>query len=333
MNTRTRLRHIARLIRVSHAALLIAACSDERPAGRVASTNGEAATARSASAISRGLQDENGTLDVGSWNIEWFGDPSNGPGNESLQLANATAMLTRADVDVWGLAEIVGETEWSRLVAAMRGYTGVLASDRIVADGRRYYAPTEQKLAVLFRSATMSMRDARVILTAYDHDFAGRPPLEVRLRDRSSPERELVVIVVHMKARNDRTSVERRARAADALKQYLDRTYPDTEVIVVGDWNDGLDRSITPGSASPYAAFVRDGARYRFTSQVLAERGESSTAGYGTMVDHHLVTNELADREVPSSVQVLRPGSAGRNFRSTTSDHFPVVSHFRLLPP
>ena len=29
------------------------------------------------------------TLDIASWNIEWFGDTGNGPSNETLQLQNA----------------------------------------------------------------------------------------------------------------------------------------------------------------------------------------------------------------------------------------------------
>ncbi len=306
----------------------LVACADERASARVDAT----LPSPNASATQE-AREPNDTFDVGSWNVEWFGDPSNGPANDDVQLANATAMIAGADVDVWGLAEIVDERSWSRLVTGVRGYTGVLASDRIVTDGRRFYAPTEQKLAVLFRSATWSMRSARVILTEFDSEFAGRPPLEVHLREKAARGAELVLIVVHMKARADRASWQRRARAARALKTYLDRTYPDASVMVVGDWNDGLDRSITGGELSPYAEFVRDGAQYRFTSQALAARGQSSMSGNGTMVDHHLVSNELAALEMPGSAQVLRPGTAIRNFRSSTSDHFPVVSHFRLLRP
>src|SRR6266542_1345182 len=28
------------------------------------------------------------SLDIGNWNIEWFGDPSNGPANDALQESN-----------------------------------------------------------------------------------------------------------------------------------------------------------------------------------------------------------------------------------------------------
>ena len=57
------------------------------------------------------------TLDIASWNIEWFGDPSNGPTNEALQLQNARAVIAGADMDIWGVAEIVSLTQWNNLKA------------------------------------------------------------------------------------------------------------------------------------------------------------------------------------------------------------------------
>lgn len=351
MNTITRrMNHI--VTSAAHAALLVAilACradgarDGEREAAEP-SANASASIASSAPAASAATG-FGASLDVASWNIEWFGDPSNGPANESVQLANATAMLQQVDADVWGIAEVVDDTQWSRLVASMPGYEGMLASARNVEDGRRYYAPREQKLGVLIRRSAFTVQGARVILQQHDTDFAGRPPLEVRLLSRTRGTNEsasskakgiadersdLTVIVVHMKARNDASSWERRARAARALKRYLDTEHRDDAVIVVGDWNDGLHRSISAGKPSPYEELARDETRYRFTSASLARRGITSTS-YTTLIDHHLVSNELAATEIPNSVEVVRPAGTLRNFRSSTSDHFPVVSHFRSLP-
>ena len=55
------------------------------------------------------------TLDVASWNIEWFGDTNNGPGNETLQLQNARDVISGTDFDVWGVAEIVSNSQWNSL--------------------------------------------------------------------------------------------------------------------------------------------------------------------------------------------------------------------------
>jgi len=302
----------------------VMSCSDAQRGDPLPVPAAAAAATTSRNTVTRG-----GELSVGSWNIEWFGDPTNGPGNEPLQLANAAAVLAEVDADLWGFAEIVDEAQWTRLVASMRGYSGLLASDRTVEDGRRHYAAREQKVAVLYRSDAFTVRHARVILASNDADFAGRPPLEVRLRRTDAGGAELVFIVVHLKARADDGSWRRRERAARALKAYLDRTHPDAAVIVAGDWNDGVDRSITVGRPSPFAEFVRDPAHYRFTSRGLTNR--SARSGSGTLVDHHLVTNELAALELPGTAAIVSPSV--RNYRNTTSDHFPVVSHFRSLPP
>lgn len=76
------------------------------------------------------------TLDVASWNIEFLGDSSNGPSNESLQRANARDILAGADMDVWGLAEIVSTSGFNALKAQLPGYGGFLANDPLVTSAR-----------------------------------------------------------------------------------------------------------------------------------------------------------------------------------------------------
>jgi len=41
------------------------------------------------------------TLDVASWEIEFFGSTSNGPTNETLQLSNVRDVIAGTDVDIW----------------------------------------------------------------------------------------------------------------------------------------------------------------------------------------------------------------------------------------
>ena len=69
------------------------------------------------------------TLDIASWNIEWFGDTGNGPTNETLQLQNARAVIAGADFDIWGVAEIVSLAQWNSLKAQLPGYAGFLAKE------------------------------------------------------------------------------------------------------------------------------------------------------------------------------------------------------------
>lgn len=269
------------------------------------------------------------TLDVASWNIEWFGDAGNGPTDEQQQLRNVRDVILGTDADVWGVAEVVDEQHWNALEAQLPGYTGFLAHEAAVTGGAAAYGAREQKVGILVKGSAAAVTGARIILAEHDQAFAGRPPLEVTLgvtvNGATAP---LVVIVLHMKAFDDAESWQRRQAAAAALKAYLDATYPTQRVLVVGDWNDDVDTSITAGRGSPYAAFVQDGARYRFVTAALSARGVSSTTGYPDLIDHHLATDEMAELEVPGSVEVYRVDAHVPNFGATTSDHFPVLSRY-----
>lgn len=268
------------------------------------------------------------TLDVAGWNIEWFGSTANGPRNEALQLGNARDIIAGTDMDVWGVAEIVSQAHWNSLESQLTGYTGFLASEPTVTDGAAYYSASEQKLGILYKSSVATLLGARVILTANDADFAGRPPLEVKLRvSLNGTTEDVTVIVLHAKAFSDAAGWQRRLNASNALKSYLDATYPTQKVIVVGDWNDDVDTSITADKPSPYANFV-NAARYAFPTAALSAAGISSTTSYSDLVDHHLNTDELHATLVAGSAQVYRVDSYVASYDATTSDHFPVLSRY-----
>ena len=269
------------------------------------------------------------TLDVASWNIEWFGSTGNGPTNETLQAQNARDIINGTQFDIWGVAEITDQAAWNSLESQLTGYTGFLAGESTVTSGSTYYGATEQKVGILYRSSMATLLGAKIILTAYDSDFAGRPPLEVKLRvTLNGATEDVVVIVLHAKAFNDAASWQRRQNASVALKSYIDTTYPTQKVIVVGDWNDDVDTSITAGSPSPYQNFVSDAADYAFPTAALSAAGLSSTTGYSDMIDHHLNTNDLHATLVAGSTEVYRVDSYITSYDATTSDHYPVLSRY-----
>lgn len=269
------------------------------------------------------------TLDVASWNIEWFGATGSGPSNETLQLQNARDIINGTGFDIWGVAEIADQAAWNSLESQLPGYTGFLASEPVVTGGSASYGATEQKVGILYRSSIATVTGAKVILTANDADFAGRPPLEVRLNvTLNGVTEQVVVIVLHMKAFDDVPSWQKRANASAALKSYLDTTWPTQKVIVVGDWNDDVDTSITSGQATPYQNFVGDAADYAFPTRALSLAGISSTTGYPDIIDHHLNTNELNATLVPASAEVYRVDTYVASYDATTSDHFPVLSRY-----
>lgn len=272
---------------------------------------------------------DSATLDIGSWNLDWFGSPDFDPADDSLQLAHVEKAIRALNLDVWGLVEVVAGDRFHALVDSLPGYAGVLASDPQVPGGTASYYAYEQKPALVYRTAAIMLDSIRLALTADDHDFAGRPPLEAHLRVTTGGVTEsFIVLVVHMKAGSSADDRARREAAAADLKSYLDTRYPDERVLVIGDFNDDVDTSIA-GGASPYAAFVADSAEWRFPTGALSAAGTSSMAHYSDMVDHHLWSNEAWAGYVAGSARVVRLDSCFDAYDATTSDHFPVVTRYR----
>jgi len=271
------------------------------------------------------------TLDVGEWNIEWFGSTGLGPANDTQQLQNARDIITGADLDLWAVEEIVGVSHFNTLVGELPGYAGLLANDPLVTGGSASYSNGEQKVGVIYKTSVATVHSAKIILAAYDHEFAGRPPLELAMTvSVAGTSMDVVVIVLHAKADSGSASYTRRKNGSVALKSYLDSTYPGQPVLVIGDFNDDVDTSITSGKASPYANFVGDAADYVFPTKALTDAGLRSTVSYAQMIDHHLVTDELASLYLAGSAEVYRVDQYIGDYGSSTSDHYPVITRYAL---
>ena len=261
------------------------------------------------------LADRRPELQVMSWNLEWFMDPEHGPADEDRQLNGARAALSQVGADLIALQEVSSPAALAALLEALPGYQGVLSS---------YDYP--QRLALVFH-APLALRSVSEIAGL---DAAGRPPLEVALRDERDGG-ELLMVVVHAKAFDDASNWQRRARFADGLHAYLASAHAGARVIVAGDFNDGLLRSTTSGHGSPYQVFTQDPAWVAPTIELERAGDEGSTAQGGALLDHIVLAAVLAAGLVPGSADVLREEMLARNpsFSATVSDHFPVVLRLR----
>ncbi|MFP2903838.1 putative Ig domain-containing protein [Pyxidicoccus sp. 3LFB2] len=304
----------------------------------------DAAGRQDSRSLSLTVRGASASLTVGHWNLEWFGAPNQGPPNSSsdggttddLQIAHARDILGDAGVNVWGLVEMVDSQDFATLKAQLPGYSGFLANDAAFVPGGDYwYSPGEQKPGILYDS-TLTFRGAQLILTAQAADFGGRPPLRVDFTQRiQGTEVSLAVIVVHMKAFEDEVAYGQRQRSGAALKHYLDTGMASERVLVIGDWNDDVDRSISRGDdgtyrVSPFESFVLDSSQYTFITRPLSLAGERTTVVYREAIDHTLATNEMAAEYLSGTVRVLRPDSWIPDYGNIVSDHYPVVSRYAL---
>jgi endonuclease/exonuclease/phosphatase family metal-dependent hydrolase len=239
-------------------------------------------------------------------------------------------VLKETNLDLVGLVEVVSEDAFKTLLAGLPAYDGLLVTDPRVEGGTTNYSAREQKVALLYKKR-FTVDSARLVVTEQSYAFAGRPPMEVHLSfTEGGAPRTLVVLVAHFKAMANYDGYTRRITAANALKLFLDQTYPTRWVLVVGDLNDDIDVSTYQHKTSPFAPFVSDSANYRFTTDALTTAGISTTATFSSTIDHHLATDELARRFVDGSAKVLRPDGWVTDYVLKTSDHYPVVTRYDL---
>jgi endonuclease/exonuclease/phosphatase family metal-dependent hydrolase len=264
------------------------------------------------------------TLDIGTWNIEWFGDSLNGPSNEVTQLKNVTELIQGMNLDLLGLCEISNAGYWAKLQSNLPDYGAVLTN----------YSQT-QKTGLLYRKSMFRLLYSKSILLAFDYEFAsGRFPLEVALETQWGSKKDTMYIwVMHLKANTGSTSEKltsynRRAKAAEELKNYLDPK-KRWKGVVLGDWNDDLDVSIVSGKASPFVDWRND-TNYVFPSYRLSLAKQKSTASYSEMIDHMCVTTSMKSNWLLNQSGVMVGDAYVPSYRFNTSDHYPVWARFSM---
>lgn len=269
------------------------------------------------------------TLDVGTWNLLFFGAPNQGPADEPLQMARVRDVILGTDFDVWGVQEVTDADAFGTLLDQLPGYEGFLASDASVAGGSDSYHRAELKVGLIYKTALAEVTGARIILSELDYEFAGRPPMEVELRvTLGGASRDVVLIVLHAKAVADETSWERRMAAGEGLQEYLDATWPDRAVLVPGDWNDDVDESIVRGRDTPYRSLVDAAPEWVFATAGLSAAGARSMPRYTEVIDHILASDEAMAWYEEGSAMVYEIDDIIPDYLDTTSDHLPVLARF-----
>jgi Bacterial Ig-like domain/Secretion system C-terminal sorting domain len=292
------------------------------------------------------------TLEVVNWNIEWFGSTGNGPTNEVQQEQNVKTILSNLNADVYAVTEIVSEERLKAVVEQMPGYTYVMSnygSHTNTSVNPTSALATAQKLAFIYKTSVLSNVTTTALLSvgintaadianpAYDYWASGRFPYmmsaDVTLNCVTKP---VKFVLVHAKANTDPvvTSYNRRKAGADALYNLLQVQYANDNIIMLGDYNDDLDVTITAGINPPvtsYLSFTNDAINFTPVTLPLSLAGKKSTVSYNDIIDHVTVSNELVANYLPASAKIRTDvTSLVSNYGSTTSDHYPVFSRYRF---
>lgn len=292
------------------------------------------------------------TLEIVNWNVEWFGSTSMGPTNEAQQEQNVRTILQNIGADIYALAEVVDEARLASVVASMPGYAYVISnygSHTNPNESSPSPLSEAQKLAFVYKTSVFSNISTTALLsvgintaadistTSYNNWSSGRFPYmltaDVTLDGITKTMR---FVLVHAKANTSptTTSYNRRKAGADELHNLLNATYGTDNVIILGDFNDDLDVTITDGINPPttsWVAFTSDNTNFGSATLPLSQAGKKSTASYNDVIDHVVYSNELGPQFIPGSATILTDvANLVTNYVSTTSDHYPVFTRFRF---
>lgn len=295
------------------------------------------------------------TLDVATWNMEFFGSTLSGfgPSDIQLQKENALRVIDSLNADIIAVQEV---SDVDFLAAALSEHTtadyGVICSDvysySFEPDDGTF---PKQQLCFIYNKNTVSIIDDKVVfdefytaartgLTSDLDDYptgnprsfwsSGRLPYLITAEVNIQGAIETISLInVHAKSGPSASDVARKEYDFEMLKDTLDTQYNDQKLVLLGDYNDDVDISIG-GGTTPLLPFVTDVSNYDIVSSSFSEDGQSSTVGFQDVIDHTTITNELFEPYIEDSEFLLDPRDFITNYGNTTSDHFPSVTRFIL---
>ncbi|WP_420148622.1 DUF5689 domain-containing protein [Spirosoma sp.] len=307
------------------------------------------------------------TLDVAWWNVEWLGRTGYGPTNEAQQQANVAQQLINMNQDIYCLEEVTDLSALDGIIATLNTGTGKTYARACGEDPSRnppiYYShwwdipevpgdPSTyaQRVCFVYNTALVTNVTASQILAipaslSTNAWASNRFPVlmnaDVTI---GGITKNLKLVGLHAKALADESSYNRRTADFASLKSYLDTTYPNDNVMIMGDYNDDADQSIyidpvtSATFVSPFSNFVNS-PDYKVITKQLSDCKISSTASYPDIIDHLTVSNEiLTDGSTPTSgisyiVNSVKKFSPIVGSSTTTSDHFPIGARFQFYGP
>lgn len=277
-----------------------------------------------------GLKNYSKDITVANWNIEWFGD-AQFPGNPDQQEANAARVLKYLNADLLGLCEIVDTARFGRMVRNTLG------------DEFRYiispYPAVEQKLAVVYNRHIFRNAGARpfVSLTtsaAYNFSNGRFPFLFTATMVVNGLENKVNLVLLHAKAGATLEDYNRRKGGAMELKDTLDAFLNNANNLVIGDYNDNFNGSITSNPVSPYQNFLNDKVNYLAITNPLNVPGFQSTLKFAnSVIDQQIVAGGFKKWYVSASAKIRTDVTAAvpDYMTNSTSDHYPVTSMYHIV--
>lgn len=270
------------------------------------------------------------TLDITTWNLDWYGstDTSRGPADKQRQRRSIRQVMDSVGADIYALQEVLTEEALKALSDSINGtYTSLYATN----------VTSPQKMAYIYNTETITPISSGLAVNGGSQAWAsGRYPYRMTFDAMiDGATKRIVIFNIHAKATSDSTAMEdydRRKTDAQTFHAYLKDFYSDTALIFVGDFNDNLSGSVVDSSLdTPWATFVDDTERWVSTTISLEERGLASYIGFNrSFLDHVFLTTDISGFHHRTYLEA--PQAYLSSYSSTVSDHLPVTSRLFVDP-
>ena len=246
------------------------------------------------------------SIDIVTFNVEQF------PMNGYETVAELAILINSMKADIIALQEISSATDFDRLDDLLEDYSGIAYP----IDN------SDWNLAYLYRHSEISIDNSKTKII-FENDFQAfpRPPFEIHASHKTKA-KDIILINNHLKCCGGYDNELRRRSASEQLYTYINRTYPNDAVIVLGDLNDEIDG--TTYSSNVFWSFVNDPLNYKVSDMEIANGNPIwwSYPSYPSHIDHIIVSNELFD--MIDTTMVYKPDACYSDFPSVISYHRPV---------
>lgn len=262
---------------------------------------------------------KNRTLDVTTWNLEWFGfaDTTRGPKNKDLQRQRIRTVMDTIKADIYALQEVLTDEALASL------------SDSVKGSYKRFFATevtSDQKLAYIYNPETVTPVSTGLAVNGGARAWGnGRFPFRMTFSGKELPF-NVIVFNIHAKATSDTTAADdysRRKTDAETFHEYLNNFYKDSNVVLLGDFNDRLlGTTVDSTLPSCYSVFLNDNT-WTPTTAELERQGLSSYVGLNRGFLDHILTRTPGLKLHRATLE--SPERYLTSYSATVSDHRPVT--------
>ncbi len=274
-------------------------------------------------------------LKIGTWNLLWFGSSDEDQnGRESTQAEKTQYVATIIDslrIDVLGVQEVVTDASFAALITALNTRAG--SSGRTYTGTIFKRSQSLQDVGFIWRTDRVSNTSFTNLTSAngFSASWAsGRYP--VRL-DFDFGNDRITALCVHLNAGDAIGDYNDRVASVNNLKAYATSgALATANVILMGDFNDLTEGTITSGqTVSPMQPLTGDDVNFIGLTESFLSLGVPTnlTSSRNSAIDHIWLSNEFVNNTVSASTYPFY-GEQLDNYRTTTSDHYPVVSYLNL---